>query len=230
MSRVLVYGGRGALGQSIVRLFNKKNWHTVSVDFTENNDATRSVIIPKDDSWSNQAQHVEENVKSESFDAVVCVAGGWTGGNIKSKELINSTDLMWKSSVQTAVLSAQIAAKYMKQGGLLVLPGAAGATTPTPGMIAYGVAKAAVHHLVRSLAQKGSGLPQESTVVGLMPVTLDTSMNRSGMPNANFDDWTPLDELSEKIVDWAQKQEGRPKSGSLIRVSTKDKVTSYTEE
>ena len=35
----------------------------------------------------------------------------------------------------------------------------------TPGMIGYGMAKAAVHQLTASLASKGSGLPEGSTVI-----------------------------------------------------------------
>lgn len=37
------------------------------------------------------------------------------------------------------------------------------------GMIGYGIAKAAVHHLVKDLAAKGSGLPDASKVIGLCP-------------------------------------------------------------
>ncbi len=45
------------------------------------------------------------------------------------------------------------------------------------GMIGYGIAKAATHHLVRSLA--AGGLPAESVVAGVLPVTLDTRMPKT---------------------------------------------------
>ena len=42
--------------------------------------------------------------------------------------------------------------------------------TPThTGMIGYGMAKAAVHQLISSLAQPNSGLPKDSAVVGILP-------------------------------------------------------------
>ena len=40
------------------------------------------------------------------------------------------------------------------------------------------MAKAAVHQLVKSLGGQGSGLPDGSCTLGILPVTLDTPMNR----------------------------------------------------
>ena len=40
---------------------------------------------------------------------------------------------------------------------------------PFPGMIGYGMAKAAVHHLVRSLACDKSGLPADAFVSAISP-------------------------------------------------------------
>lgn len=48
----------------------------------------------------------------------------------------------------------------------MVLTGASAAVGGTPGMIGYGVSKAAVHQLVASLAAPGSKLPENSTVLG----------------------------------------------------------------
>lgn len=37
------------------------------------------------------------------------------------------------------------------------------------GMIGYGMAKAAVHHLVQSLKNPDGGLPPDSSVLGILP-------------------------------------------------------------
>ena len=42
-----------------------------------------------------------------------------------------------------------------------------------------------MHQLVASLAAPGSGLPEESCVAAILPVTLDTPMNRKFMPGAD---------------------------------------------
>lgn len=64
-------------------------------------------------------------------------------------------------------------------------------------MIGYGMAKAAVHQLCKSLAAEGGGLPKDSTVLAILPVTLDTPMNRKWMPKADHSTWTPLEYISE---------------------------------
>ena len=55
------------------------------------------------------------------------------------------------------------------RNGLLVLMGASAALGPTPGAVAYGLAKAAVHHLVKSAAADGSGMPAGSKTIGVCP-------------------------------------------------------------
>lgn len=116
-------------------------------------------------------------------------------------------------------------------------------------MIGYGLAKAAVHQLTKSLAEETSGLPKDSLVVSILPITLDTPMNRKWMPQADHSTWTPLDFIAEYVThvtimvyrillirvllslslfrtfaNWTNGSE-RPKNGSLVRLVTKDNTT-----
>lgn len=109
---------------------------------------------------------------------------------------------MWRQSVWTSAISAAVAAHHLKDGGLLALTGAKPALEGTPGMIGYGMAKAAVHQLTRSLAGKDSGLPEGAVVVSILPVTLDTPMNRKWMPKADFSTWTPLAEVATLVNEY----------------------------
>jgi dihydropteridine reductase len=52
------------------------------------------------------------------------------------------------------------------------LTGALAALNPTPGMIGYGIAKSAVHHLVYDLAQPNGGLPEGAKVSAILPYVL----------------------------------------------------------
>jgi dihydropteridine reductase len=115
-----------------------------------------------------------------------------------------------------------------KRNGFLLLTGAEGALKGTPQMIAYGMAKSSVHHLVSSLASPKSGLPLNSTTVAILPTVIDTPSNRSSMPNANFQNWTSMDELAEQIAIWSEGLK-RPTNGKLVKIDTKEGVTSYTE-
>ncbi|KAK3523189.1 hypothetical protein QTP86_021750, partial [Hemibagrus guttatus] len=126
---------------------------------------------------------------------------------------------MWKQSVWTSTISSHLATKHLKEGGLLALPGAKVALGPTPGMIGYGMAKAAVHQLCQSLGGDKSGLPAGAAAVAILPVTLDTPMNRQSMPGADVTSWTPLDYVAELLHKWAMGEE-RPLSGTLMQLVT----------
>lgn len=228
VGRVLVYGGRGALGAACVSHFKANNYWVGSIDLSENDSADLSIVVPRDGSWADQETEVIKKVgdalSGEKLDAVICVAGGWAGGNAK-KDLAKNSDLMWRQSVWTSIISAAVAAQHLKDGGVLALTGAKPALKGTPGMIGYGMAKAAVHQLTKSLAEKDSGLPADSLVLSILPVTLDTPMNRKWMPKADFTTWTSLTEVAELFHNWTQGKD-RPANGSLLQLITKDSKTS----
>ena len=58
----------------------------------------------------------------------------------------------------------------------MVLPGAQPALGGTSGMMGYGMAKAAIHQLTKSLASADSGLPKDTKTYALLPITLGKMM------------------------------------------------------
>ncbi|KAM9835477.1 dihydropteridine reductase-like [Syngnathus typhle] len=222
-NKVIVYGGRGALGSKCVQHFKSKGWWVANIDMGANEDANENVIVKLTDSFCEQAGQVTSDVArllgEQKVDAILCVAGGWAGGNCSSKDMYKNTDLMWKQSVWTSTVSSHLAAVHLKPGGLLTLAGAKAALSGTGGMMGYGMAKAAVHQLCRSLAGKNSGMPSGAAAVAILPVTLDTPMNRKFMPDADFGTWTPLEYVAETFFKWATDVD-RPVSGSLMQLLT----------
>lgn len=140
---------------------------------------------------------VKDIIKEQKLDGIICVAGGWAGGSAASKDFLANSELMWKQSVWSSVIAASLAAQTLKDDGFLSLTGAKAALEGTPGMIGYGMAKAAVHQLTKSLAEKDGGLPAGSLVASILPVTLDTPMNRKWMPKADTTTWTSLEFVAE---------------------------------
>lgn len=122
---------------------------------------------------------------------------------------------MLKQSVWPSIISTRLAGLHLSEDGLVVMAGAKPALEATPGMMGYGLAKAATHQLVKSMSAKGSGLPSTSTALAILPITLDTPMNRKMMPNANHSEWTPLSFVTGLFESWIKNQQ-RPKSGSLV--------------
>eukprot|EP01062_Namystynia_karyoxenos_P062368 TRINITY_DN55260_c0_g1_i1.p2 TRINITY_DN55260_c0_g1~~TRINITY_DN55260_c0_g1_i1.p2 ORF type:complete len:291 (+),score=113.54 TRINITY_DN55260_c0_g1_i1:94-873(+) len=237
LKNVVVYGGCGGLGRAVVAHFaaasgarsGAEKWRVVSVDLSPSDKADTSVVVTTDAPWESTSKKVRDEVQAalggEPLDAVVNVAGGWAGGGIKDDGTIAACELMWKQSVHSSIISGQLAAHLMRPQGLLVLPGAAGAVGPTPGMLGYGVAKAAVHHILRSLADPESGLPKDVSVLGVLPTVLNTEMNRKFMPKANHANWTPLEFVAELVFDWAESAAKRPPTGSLVQMDTLDGKT-----
>lgn len=133
---------------------------------------------------------------------------------------------MIKQSVWSSLIAAKLASKFLNENGLLTLTGAKAALEPTPGMIGYGMAKAAVHHLVSSLAEAKGGLPKDSSVLAILPVTLDTPMNRKFMADADHSTWTPLNFVADLFHKWSTEPTARPKSGSLVQLITEKGDTS----
>ncbi|XP_065187670.1 dihydropteridine reductase-like [Sycon ciliatum] len=229
--RALVYGGKGALGSTIVSFLRSKNWWVVSVDLFANEEADSNVLVNPEASWTSQETEILEGLSTtlsdNRLDAVLCVAGGWAGGNAAAADMVKNADLMWKQSVWSSAIAARIANLHLKDGGLLTLTGARPAREGTEGMMGYGMAKAAVHQLTKSLAADKSGMPANSTAVAILPVTLDTPMNRKFMPNADFSAWTPLQTVAETFLQWMEGND-RPASGSLLDVVTVDNQTTFT--
>jgi len=223
--RVLVYGGKGALGSQIVSHFKSQNFWVASVDLKENEEADVNCVVTPVDSWTEQETQVLTNVASlvndSKLDAILCVAGGWAGGSTKSKDFIKNADLMWRQSVWSSAIAAKLANKHLKEAGLLTLPGAKPCLEGTPGMMGYGMAKAAVHQLTKSLSNpEKSGLPPNSVAVAVLPVTLDTLMNRKWMKDADTSTWTNLEFMAELFLKWTTSAGERPESGTLLTVVT----------
>ena len=198
----------------------------------ENQTANANILVNTTQSLIEQQQNIEENLKpllssDVKLDAIFNVAGGWAGGNASSAQFLANSDLMWKQSVWSSLISASIASKYLTESGVLTLPGAAAPLdlAPTPGMIGYGMAKAAVHQLTKSLADEKGGLPAHTFVAAILPITLDTPMNRKWMPNADFGSWTPLNYVAELFEKWLIEASQRPSNGSLVKLTTKDSQT-----
>jgi dihydropteridine reductase len=170
---------------------------------------------------------IANELKNGKLDAIVNVSGGFRLDSASSEDLFSNLQLMYASSVESSAVAMRLASGYLSEGGLLILPGAAGAANGTPWAVSYGAMKAAVHHMVKSLSQRGSGMPKDSITIGIAPVMLDTPANRKDMPDADFRDWTPLTELADKIVGWAEKRESA-QSGSIYRVKTTKEETRYS--
>ena len=57
---VLVYGGRGALGRTLVDFFKNKNFWVLSIDLVASDEADANVVVDPKASWTEQEETVSE--------------------------------------------------------------------------------------------------------------------------------------------------------------------------
>ncbi|GJQ09546.1 hypothetical protein GpartN1_g1337.t1 [Galdieria partita] len=225
---VFCYGGASAFGVEITRRFTEGGRGVVSVDSAEGSrQCTESVCFPPGATCKAQVDIAVRTLEKHGladhrFGLMVNASLGWTTGSITDDNLFDSVDFMHRSNVETSLVLAKLASRFLAPGGLLIFMGSAVALTPTPDMIAYSLAKAAVHQLVMDLSgEVGRALPRSSSVIGLVPVVLDTPFHRAENNGFAGEDWTPCDVIAEKLWEWSnQLPNKRPKNGSLISVTT----------
>lgn len=109
MKKVLVIGGQGNLGKSLIQKF-KKNWITISLDVYANKEAKENILL-KD----NVSEELKKILQNEKLDSILNVAGGWKGGNLKSKDFEESVELMYNQSVKSSILAAKLSTLYLKE-------------------------------------------------------------------------------------------------------------------
>ncbi|EPZ30795.1 Short-chain dehydrogenase/reductase domain-containing protein [Rozella allomycis CSF55] len=204
MSKFIVYGGTGALGSTLVESLIASNHKVLSIDLTNSPHTKYNLIMAFDEPLQSQYDiaftQIKEFAGSDKIKGIFCVAGGWAGGNASDEGFLESVEKMWKQSVASSAIAAKIASSFLQEDGLLVFTGASAAKNGTPGMIGYGMAKSAVHNLVQSLSCPSSGLPKNSKVIAILPITLDTPTNRKAMSDADFSSWTPLSEVASFLI------------------------------
>jgi len=226
--RLLVWGGNGALGKSIIQAFKGKQWETVSVDYKENNEASKNIVLSTNKSWKENALDASTGLEAEGkFAMMVNTAGAWVGGTIGEESLFENFDRMVQFNSKPSLALSHLAKKHLADGGTLVLTGAEPALRATPNMVAYGLSKQIVHSLVGMLSKsQGLDVPR-ARVVGILPLTIDTEANRAAMPTADRSTWTPPSHIADKVIEWAfaTSNANRPVHGGLYRIFTKNGTT-----
>ena len=170
MKSALVIGGSGALGKSVVNSLKnlKQGCFVVSADLIKNNEASKSIILPKNYE-DNSLAEIKKSFEHK-FDVIINVAGGFRAENLNHEEIITVSENMYNMNMLTSILAANIAKSHMNKNGLLVLTGALGCKNSMgTGILAYQLSKHSVHYLTDLLVENPDELPNVSKIVTLLP-------------------------------------------------------------
>jgi NAD(P)-dependent dehydrogenase (short-subunit alcohol dehydrogenase family) len=150
-------------------------------------------------------------------DALVNLAGGWKGG----KPLADVTEQEWDAvlgmNLRSAFLINRAVLPFMvKRGwGRIINISSKAAESPGPKQSAYNASKAGVIALTASIAAeyRRSGVAANA----ILPSIIDTPLNRSQMPDADFSRWVKPEEIAAVVL-FLLSDEAGSINGSAIPV------------
>lgn len=238
---VLVFGGGSTLGKEVVSQFSEAGWRVYTLDYYDASvecGGVNGCALPRDSYTpvslalpaaapariqAEIAKKCLESSCAEKFDVVLNATLGFTTAGLNDSNLFETMEYMYRTSVESSLVTAKLASGFMAEGGLLLFVGSVAALpgTHAPSMLGFGASKASVHQMVRLLAGSvGNDLPQGSSVAAIVPEVLDTPLHRSMNSGEAGANWTPCDVVATKLLEWAQNAEARPPNASLVSIAT----------
>lgn len=201
---LLIFGSSGVLGNGVTEIFLKKNYDKIYLfDFKHKAIPSTDVkqILVNDLS-------VEENVKI-AFSKVIpsrdtafflfSTVGGFTGGKKIWETELGDFDRMINMNLKTSFLIAKYFSLLVKSShsGSICLTSAYTGLVPESGKAVYGTSKAALIHLIKTLAEEGKEINLSANAIA--PLIIDTPANREWMKDADFEDWIKPAEIGEFV-------------------------------
>jgi NAD(P)-dependent dehydrogenase (short-subunit alcohol dehydrogenase family) len=182
-------------------------------------DSERFVAVPADLATREGAERaVEETLrKARGIDALVHALGGFAGG----QPVETTDDAAWESMIainlRSAFLIARAVLPHMIEAGYgrIVAVGSRTGVEPAAGLSAYGVSKAGLNALIRTIALETRDKGITANVV--LPSTIDTPANRKAMPKADFSRWVSPEKIAQQIL-WLCSEAASDTSGALIPI------------
>ena len=211
MQNVLVTGGLGNLGKSVVDALstNEYRLHLAVRDIME--DTTNGVqYYTTDLTNENQCELLINKIMqtSPSIDAAVFLAGGFVGGSLEETSIDDINKMILLNFTTAFHCVKNLIEQYKKQGaGIIIFIGANAAMNANRAKnnLAYSLSKQLLFNYVTLInaAENHAGI----TAHILLPNALDTELNRKMMPNADFSKWTSVVKIAETIKNIVERNE-----------------------
>ena len=214
---VLITGGAGALGQTVVPAFVSTGASVILGDRTP---VQMPGITALKADFTDQTQVrslVDEVIRSSGrLDALINLVGGFATGRLVETD-VSLWQRMLTMNLTSAFLLSQAVLPFMLQHGQgrIVHVAARAALEPFTGAAAYIVSKTGLIGLIRTLSSEleGSGV----TVNAVLPSTIDTPANRRAMPAADPSKWARPDSIAHTLTFLASDAASQIK-GALIPI------------
>lgn len=223
---VVVTGANGGLGSYVTRAFLDAGATVAGTSKTiQQSDFAQSAFlaIPADVATQRGASALIEQVmgKFGKLHVLVHTVGGFAGGrtvaDTEDATMQQMMDMNFNSLFQIA--RSAIPALRASGDGRLIAIGSRAAVDPGPGVGAYSASKAAMVSLVRTIAAENRDAGLRANVI--LPGTIDTPVNRKGMPSSDFTKWVRPAAIASLIL-WLAGDSGREMNGAVIPIYGSD--------
>lgn len=203
---LLIFGANGALGSGVTNTLSKKDYDQIYLfDFNfkekESKNPKIKQIIVKD--LSNE-ENVAEAFKqvSSSKDKVLFLystIGGFAGGKAVWETSPAELEKMFNMNLKVSFLLAKYFSMLVSKSGSgsICFTAAYTGIRAEENKAAYGLSKASLIHLVKSLSLEGKKI--NLSVNAIAPYIIDTKANREWMKDFDFETVMKPDELGELI-------------------------------
>lgn len=165
----LILGGSSLIGKNIITKFTKSSpyWNVVSIDFRENLEAYKNIIIPKDFTKINFTSL--RNAIDEKFDIIINVNSYFKKANIERDDIFDILELYNNSNISSSIFASYLAKKYLNPNSLLILMGSKEVNdSSSKENILYKMTKNSVHDLTNALVKNQKELPDDTKIITLL--------------------------------------------------------------
>jgi NAD(P)-dependent dehydrogenase (short-subunit alcohol dehydrogenase family) len=202
---VVVTGATGGLGSAVVHAFLSEGamvWGILGPSSPSRIADPNFATVAADLTVPAEAELAVRKVieTSGKIDVLLHLTGGFAGG----KPVAETDDAAWNRmldlNLHTAIHMARAVLPHMLQAGKgrIVAIGSRTGVEPAAGLSAYGVSKAALIALIRTIAAevRNSGV----TANILLPSVIDTPANRAASPAADFSKWVQPESIARLLL------------------------------
>jgi NAD(P)-dependent dehydrogenase (short-subunit alcohol dehydrogenase family) len=201
----VVTGATGGLGRAVVRAFMAEGavvFGTLEPSVSDPFSGPAFTAVTADLLTSEGAEAAVRAVLGASgrIDVLIHLVGGFAGGQPVAETDDQTWRRMFDLNFHSGLYTIRAALPHMLKAGKgrIVAIGTRTAVEPAANLSAYGVSKAALVALVRTVAAEVRHSGVTANVV--LPSVIDTPANRAGNPGADFSKWVKPESIADLLV------------------------------
>lgn len=201
---LLIFGSSGALGNGVTEVFLKKQYDNIYLfDFKHKDRSNPNVKLITINDLSEELNikkaFAQITPSREKIFYLFSTVGGFYGGKNIWETEIGYFDRMINMNLKTSFLIAKYFSLLVKDShsGSICLTAAYTGLDAEAGKAAYGISKAGVIHLIKTLSEEGKKINLSANAIA--PYIIDTPANREWMKDADFEKWITPEDIGEFV-------------------------------